>query len=75
VTLVLSGIYVLRVYWVKGFHVISYGLATYVLNLFIGFLSPKVDPELEGLDRVSFAGKCSDEYRPFERRLPEFHFW
>lgn len=75
VTLGVAVIYGLRVYWVKGFHVISYGLATYVLNLLIGFLSPKVDPELEGLDGVSFPGKDSDEYKPFERRLPEFRFW
>lgn len=75
VTLVLAMIYVLRVYWAKGFHVISYGLATYVLNLFIGFLSPKINPELEGLDGVSFTGKCSDEHRPFQRRLPECRFW
>lgn len=74
-TLGIVMIYALRVYSVKGFHVVSYGLATYVLNLLIGFLSPKVDPELEGLDGASFPGKDSDEYRPFERRLPEFRFW
>jgi len=74
VTLGIVMIYALRVYSMKGFHVVSYGLATYVLNLLIGFLSPKVDPELEGLEGAS-PGKDSDEYRPFERRLPEFRFW
>ena len=34
--------YVLRVYLIKGFHIISYGLGIYLLNLFIGFLSPLV---------------------------------
>lgn len=74
VTLGIVMFYALRVYSVKGFHVVSYGLATYVLNLLIGFLSPKVDPELEGLEGAS-PGKDSDEYRPFERRLPEFRLW
>ncbi|KAJ8443677.1 hypothetical protein Cgig2_019659 [Carnegiea gigantea] len=66
VTLGIVMFYALRVYLVKGFHVVSYGLATYVLNLLIGFLSPKVDPELEGLEGAS-PGKDSDEHRPFER--------
>jgi hypothetical protein len=34
--------YVLRVYLIRGFHIISYGLGIYLLNLFIGFLSPLV---------------------------------
>ena len=74
-TMVVAMIYVLRVYWVKGFHVVSYGLATYVLNLLIGFLSPNVDPELEVLDGLSSPGRDSDEYKPFERRVPELRFW
>ncbi|GAB4848554.1 hypothetical protein Ancab_003260 [Ancistrocladus abbreviatus] len=74
-TLVVATIYILRVHYVKGFHVVSYGLATYVLNLLIGFLSPKVDPELEGLDGPSLSSRDSNEYRPFDRRLPEFRFW
>lgn len=75
VTLGVALIYILRVYWVKGFHVVSYGLATYVLNLLIGFLSPNVDPELEGLEGVSSPGRDGDEFKPFERRVPEFRFW
>ncbi|GMH06304.1 hypothetical protein Nepgr_008144 [Nepenthes gracilis] len=74
-TLGAATIYILRVYYVKGFYVVSYGLATYVLNLLIGFLSPEVDPELEGLDGASSSTKDSDEYRPFIRRLPEFKLW
>lgn len=74
-TIGVAMIYTLRVYWVKGFHVVSYGLATYVLNLLIGFLSPNVDPELEGLDGASSPRKDGDAYRPFERRVPEFRFW
>lgn len=74
-TLAVAMIYVLRVYYVKGFYVVSYGLGIYVLNLLIGFLSPKVDPELEALDGASLPTKGSDEFKPFIRRLPEFNFW
>ncbi|KAJ4964996.1 hypothetical protein NE237_016845 [Protea cynaroides] len=74
-TLAVAAIYVLRVYYVRGFYVVSYGLGIYVLNLLIGFLSPKVDPELEGLDGASLPTKGSDEFKPFIRRLPEFKFW
>lgn len=74
-TLVVALIYVLRVYFVQGFYVVSYGLGIYVLNLLIGFLSPKDDPELEALDGASLPTKGSDEFKPFIRRLPEFKFW
>ncbi|XP_047957151.1 protein RER1A-like [Salvia hispanica] len=75
VTLAAAAIYILRVYYARGFYVISYGLSIYILNLLIGFLSPKVDPELELLDGPSSPTKDSDEFRPFVRRLPEFLFW
>ncbi|XP_019152777.1 PREDICTED: protein RER1B-like [Ipomoea nil] len=75
-TLAAASIYVLRVYYVRGFHIISYGVGTYLLNLLIGFLSPKFDPELEALDGPSLHTRDSDdEYRPFVRRLPEFLLW
>lgn len=74
-TLVAAAIYMLRVYCVQGFYIVSYGLGIYILNLLIGFLSPKVDPELEVLDGASLPTKESDEFRPFIRRLPEFKFW
>ena len=74
-TLAVAMIYILRVYYVQGFYVISYGLGIYVLNLLIGFLSPKEDPELEVLDGASLPMTGSDEFKPFIRRLPEFRFW
>lgn len=74
-TLAAATIYVLRVYYARGFYVVSYGLGIYILNLLIGFLSPKVDPELEILEGASLPTKVSDEFRPFVRRLPEFKFW
>lgn len=74
-TLAATAIYMLRVYYVQGFYVVSYALGIYILNLLIGFLSPKVDPELEVLDGASLPTKESDEFKPFIRRLPEFKFW
>ncbi|KAA0065227.1 protein RER1B-like [Cucumis melo var. makuwa] len=74
-TLLVAAIYVLRVFYVQGFYVVSYGLGIYILNLLIGFLSPKVDPELDVLDGASLPTKGSDEFKPFIRRLPEFKFW
>ncbi|KAK4269523.1 hypothetical protein QN277_022670 [Acacia crassicarpa] len=74
-TLALAAIYVLRVYYVRGFYIVSYGLGIYIMNLLIGFMSPQVDPELEILDGASLPTKDSDEFKPFVRRLPEFKFW
>ncbi|KAI3968620.1 hypothetical protein MKX01_028770 [Papaver californicum] len=55
--------------------IVSYGLGIYLLNLLIGFLSPKIDPEMEVSDGASLPTKGSDEFKPFIRRLPEFKFW
>lgn len=74
-SLAAATVYILRVYYVQGFYIVSYGLGIYVLNLLIGFLSPQVDPELEGTDGASLPTKGSDEFKPFIRRLPEFKFW
>uniref|UniRef100_A0A0D3GKP0 Protein RER1 n=1 Tax=Oryza barthii TaxID=65489 RepID=A0A0D3GKP0_9ORYZ len=71
-----SAVYALRVYYVQGFYVVTYGLGIYLLNLLIGFLSPMVDPELEALDAgPALPTRGSDEFKPFIRRLPEFKFW
>ncbi|MCD7454998.1 Protein rer1a [Datura stramonium] len=69
-------LYVVRVYLVEGFYVVSYALGIYILNLLIGFLSPQVDPELQDLsDGPTLPTRETDEFRPFVRRLPEFKFW
>ena len=39
------------------------------------FLSPQVDPEMEGMDGASLPTQGLDEFKPFIRRLPEFKFW
>ena len=40
--LVLLVLFFLRVYLLEGWYIIAYGLGIYLLNLFIGFLSPQV---------------------------------
>ena len=55
-----------------GWYIITYGLGIYILNLLIGFLSPQMDPEVEG---PTLPTSRDDEFRPFIRRLPEFKFW
>ena len=74
----LAFIYVVRVAIIQGFYVVSYALGIYVLNLFIAFLSPQVDPEIQELvdgTGPALPTRSSDEFRPFVRRLPEFKFW
>lgn len=66
----------------EGWYVICYALGIYYLNLFIDFLSPKIDPDFrasqDDLDPdsgPSLPTRVNDEFRPFIRRLPEFKFW
>lgn len=71
----LAVVYVVRVFLLQGFYVVSYALGIYILNLLIGFLSPQVDPELDFANGPTLPTRESDEFRPFVRRLPEFKFW
>ncbi|GFR39946.1 hypothetical protein Agub_g23 [Astrephomene gubernaculifera] len=64
--------YVARVSYLRGFYIVSYGLGIYNLNLLLGFITPQIDPELEGPELPT---KADEEFRPFVRRLPEFKFW
>lgn len=41
-------IYALRVYYLHGFYIVTYGIGIFNLNLLIGFISPQVDPDQEG---------------------------
>ncbi|XP_010028185.2 protein RER1A [Eucalyptus grandis] len=80
-TLAVACVYLVRVYFVEGFYIVTYALGIYMLNLLIGFLSPQVDPELQELAGGGGGGggslptRGSDEFRPFVRRLPEFKCW
>jgi len=70
-TAIISVIYVVRVWFLAGWHIISYALAIYILNLLIGFLTPQNDPETEG----TLPMKSDDEFKTFIPKLPEFKFW
>jgi len=57
-------------------YIITYGLGIYLLNNFIGFLSPLADPESDGLDIPTTMGEAEDlSGKPFGRKLSEFKFW
>lgn len=72
----LLGLYLFRVFYFNGWYIVTYALFIYLLNLFILFLTPQVDPEEEGdFDTESLPTNIDDEHRPFVRRLPEFKFW
>ncbi|XP_028309920.1 protein RER1 isoform X2 [Gouania willdenowi] len=75
-TLLLTAFYMIRVYILQGWYIVTYALGIYHLNLFIAFLSPKVDPSMLDEDEgPSLPTKQNEEFRPFIRRLPEFKFW
>lgn len=79
-TFVVYLLYFIRVFLLKGWYIVTYALAIYHLNLFIAFLSPKVDPSVyaddsEDEDGPRLPTKTNEEFRPFIRRLPEFKFW
>ncbi|XP_065060811.1 protein RER1-like isoform X2 [Rhopilema esculentum] len=69
--------YMLRVYILQGWYIITYALGIYLLNLFIGFLSPRIDPALmeDPEDGPTLPQKANEEFKPFIRKLPEFKFW
>ncbi|OQR74280.1 protein RER1-like [Tropilaelaps mercedesae] len=70
--------FLLRIFLLQGWYIVTYALAIYHLNLFISFLTPKIDPALaDDFDDgdPGLPTKSNEEFRPFIRRLPEFHFW
>jgi Rer1 family len=68
----LLALYFTRIYFINGWYIVTYGLGIYLLNLFIGFLTPQIDPELEG---PTLPTKLNEEFKPFNRKIPEFKFW
>ncbi|GAB1603509.1 protein RER1-like isoform X1 [Argonauta hians] len=75
---VLALTYCIRVYILQGWYIVTYALGIYLLNLFIAFLTPKIDPAIDDTapeDEPSLPTKANEEFRPFMRRLPEFKFW
>nr|XP_053636550.1 protein RER1-like [Cherax quadricarinatus] len=67
----------LRIMLRQGWYIVCYALGIYHLNLFLAFLTPKIDPAFsqEDDDGPSLPTKVNEEFRPFMRRLPEFKFW
>ncbi|KAL9604403.1 MAG: hypothetical protein Q9219_000591 [cf. Caloplaca sp. 3 TL-2023] len=75
-------LFFLRIVLAQGWYIVCYSLGIYLLNLFLAFLQPKIDPSLtqdEGLEDgdagSSLPTRKDEEFRPFIRRLPEFKFW
>lgn len=76
-------LFLLRVVLARGWYVVCYVLAIFMLNMFLGFLTPRFDPSLQDDMRSveQEAGLNSEEmqknedFRPFMRRLPEYRFW
>jgi len=68
--------YTYRVLTLQAFHIVTYGLGIYLLNVFLAFITPLDESELDsGSGSGLLPTSESDEYRPFFRRLPEFKFW
>lgn len=80
-SLVILLLFMARVVLAHGWYMICYGLGIYYLNLLIGFLSPRIDPEFRAAcedtndSGPSLPTRVNDEFKPFIRKLPEFKFW
>ena len=76
---VLVLLFLLRIFLNHGWYIVCYALGIYHLNLFIAFLTPKIDPEYDPYendeDGPNLPTHTNEEFRPFIRRLPEFKFW
>jgi len=69
-------LFIIRILFAQGWYIVTYALGIYHLNLFIAFLTPKIDPALDYEDDgLGLPTHTSREFRPFIRRLPEFKFW
>ena len=84
----LQALYAVRVYRLDGWFIVSYGLAIYMLSLFVGFISPQVDPDSDagggavlpiagggGGGGRGGGGLDASESKGFARKVPEFTFW
>jgi len=74
------GLFLTRIITAQGWYIVTYALGIYHLNLFIAFLTPKIDPALDldsadDPDGPALPTRSNEEFRPFIRRLPEFKFW
>lgn len=78
-TVLLMLAFILRIIFAQGWYIVTYALAIYHLNLFLAFLTPKIDPAMADFEDEDggpeLPTKQNEEFRPFIRRLPEFKFW
>lgn len=74
-TTLLLGLFVVRVAHLGGFFIVAYALGIFLLNQFIAFLTPQIDPEDGDGDALPTSVALDDEFRPFVRHLPEKKFW
>ncbi|ENN70379.1 hypothetical protein YQE_12886, partial [Dendroctonus ponderosae] len=71
-------VFLARILLTQGWYIVAYALGIYHLNLFISFLTPKMDPALDfdaEENGPELPMRANEEFRPFIRRLPEFKFW
>jgi hypothetical protein len=69
---VLTLLYMVKLLVQPGWYVVSYALGIYLLSQFVLFLMPAYEPE-ESADALPT--RATDEFKPFDRKLPEYRFW
>ena len=75
--LLLTIMYIIRIFLKKGYYALTYCIGIHFLNSFISFISPLDDPEEEfpGNNSSYLPQNNNEEFRPFQRKLKEYHFW
>lgn len=73
-------LFMARIFFTEGWYIVCYTHSIYLLNLFLAFLTPKMDPSLEqaskdDLMEEGITESNQEDFKPFIRRLPEFQFW
>jgi len=78
-TLLMIFLYAYRLYITQGYFVITYLLGLYLLDLFLGFISPQDEAEDGDFDveedQSILPSRDTDEYKPFRRKVKEFDLW
>ena len=63
------------VYATLGFHVLSYFLGLYMLDKFLGFISPKDEEDVLTYDGTVLPTREGEEFKPFKRAVKELDLW
>lgn len=69
-----SILFTVRMFATGKYYAVGYISGFVLLEGFLKFLSPKLDPDVYGKDVLPYASEDGD-YKPFIRKLPEFLFW